>query len=493
MIRWMILILCLCLMPVISLANDISFSLDELSAGHPVSEVHVMDVNGDGVRDVVATVTVGAAPNLARNILVWFAGKEKNYSKFPSVSLTAPAQACAFDLDDLNGDGHLELILFYRNKTTARSVDTAGFGKPATIASRGGDTLYPDRKNLPWLNLVRNWVGDKGLEMILPDFGRLSVFSWTGDSFEGKYQLSVEMDRSFISAQAKGDENMGYLTYASVTAPDLAQCDFNNDGFDDLYVLGGERVSVFRQADGAFETMPGYSRFMNIKTVEEARQENFGVAANITDVDADGFGDLIISKFGGGLMDYSSLIRVYKGGPDGLSKNPIYEKATEGFSGAPLAKDANGDGQIDLAAPLVNISIPAIIKLLTTKKIKIRFNLFLQKGANLFPAEADYSIDTKFGVDMSKGLELLGAPPKIGYDFNDDGLLDVFSGGGIDPVGVYIGHGDGTFSSEKIGLISAPVSRHMDVVNLEDDGRADVIIWYETPEREKEIRVYRNQ
>ena len=474
-------------------ATDINFQLDSLDAGHPVKEMRVMDLNGDGVKDIVATAISGVAPNEKRLVLIWFADKNKSYPKAPDASLQVPEGACAFDLDDLNGDGEAELILFYRYKTTAQPVNRDGIGKAIKIASEGGGVLFPDRKKLPYLNLVRNWAGDKKPEMILPDFGLLSFYMWNGDSFVQKAKLPVEMERSFASAESRGEENMGFLTFATVTVPDLAQCDFDNDGLDDLYVLGGERLAVFRQIDGGFESKPGYERFVKIKSAQEAKQDNFAVAATVKDIDADGFGDLILSKFGGGLMDYSSLIRVYKGGPDGLSNQPAYERSQEGFSGAPLAKDADGDGQIDLAAPSVNISIPSLIKLLTTKKMKIRFNLFLRKGKALLPPEPDYSVDATFIVDMTKGFELVGAPPSVGYDFNADGRPDVFSGGGIEPMGVYLGLGDGGFSKEKFGSIEAPISRHVDVVNLEDDGRADVVIWYESPEREREIRVYKNQ
>ncbi len=474
-------------------AQKLNFVLDTLDAGFPVKEVRVIDVDGDGVKDIVATAVSGVAPDEQRKILIWFAGEQKKYSAKPDAALTVSAGACAYDFDDLNADGAKELIIFHRNKTTARPANRDGVGKAAIVSSHGGGALYPDRRNLPYLDLVRNWAGDEKPEMILPDFGFLSFYSWDAGRFERKSRLPVEMNRSFYSAELRGDENMGYLTHAFLTVPDMAQCDFDNDGLKDLYVLGGERVSVFRQTLDGFEAKPGYSRFVGIKTAEEAKLGNFNVAATVEDVDADGYGDLIVSKFGGGLMDYSSMIRVYKGGPGGLSKNPVYERAEEGFSGAPLAKDADGDGRIDLAAPSVNISIPALIKLLTTKKVRIRFNLFAGKGDALYPAEPTQSVDVNFLVDMSRGFELTGAPPAIGYDFNGDGKLDLFSGGGIDPLGVYLGRGDGGFEEEKVGLIDAPISRHVDVVNLEDDGRGDIIMYYEAPERDKEIRVYRNQ
>ncbi|MCZ7582133.1 MAG: VCBS repeat-containing protein [Deltaproteobacteria bacterium] len=271
--------------------------------------------------------------------------------------------------------------------------------------------------------------------------------------------------------------------------PALSLHDFDADGDADLYAVAREEIFVFPLENGRFREKAGFRRVYRILTPAEAKAGNMNVAATVRDLDGDGHGDFVLSKFGGGLRDYQTEIRVFRGGAGGLPADPTYTLKTKGFSGSLEFPDADGDGKSDLVSPSVEITVLALIKFFTTKRVRIDYNLYRCGGASLYSLKPDYGTSVTFDLDDTGNFGVTGVPPFFGNDFDGDGKPDLLRGTDRDEIGVFLGTGGAAFADDPAWNASLTAPQQIVIDDLQRDGRADIILWYLRPEREGEIRV----
>ncbi|MCZ7582134.1 MAG: FG-GAP-like repeat-containing protein [Deltaproteobacteria bacterium] len=138
-----------------SAAGALDFTSHTMHAGGKLQAVERHDVNGDGLVDLVVSVSTGAPPEARRSVAVFLAREGAAFSGEPDFSVNAPSDACAFDLADLDDDGKAELLFFFRWSVTALSIGENGFGKPEKILDRGADAFFPDEERLPAIDLAK--------------------------------------------------------------------------------------------------------------------------------------------------------------------------------------------------------------------------------------------------------------------------------------------------------------------------------------------------
>ena len=219
--------------------------------------------------------------------------------------------------------------------------------------------------------------------------------------------------------------------------------DFDNDGWLDLFVIGGEgRGYLFRnRGDGTFVDVTAKARVADVKG---ARKALF--------VDLDHDGDLDLLLVGSGQRT------VYRNNLDGTFTEAT---ATFGLAGSGDARDAvfgdfDGDGRIDLFITNEHGSDA----------------LFHNGGAQGF---SDVTAKSGLATSGGSGAAAVG-------DYNNDGFLDLFvaSANGSAPV-LWLNKGNGTFtrdtrSDAELQKLRSTAGLAATFVDYNNDGWLDLVV-----------------
>ncbi|MBZ0274301.1 VCBS repeat-containing protein [bacterium] len=460
-------------------ANALADEALPMRVDGPLSAVVAEDLDGDGRAEIVAAYARVGDEGTSRKLRVFANGAGE-------VTLDVPGWAAAFDIANL-GDG-AAILFIGRGRVDAVRVEGGAAGESSRVATVGAPILVPDEERLPRLSLARNWRGGPETELLSIGLDRVVVLEKNGKGLAPAESLPLAVTGS-MHGPSNDDEAAGALANVTIDVPYPALFDYDGDGATDLYVIAGTTLTVFRQEAGKFATKAAFRRDYEVRTTAERREGNVSAQAVVRDLDGDGRGDVIVNKFGGGLTNYRSQTRIFRGGAGGLPTTPTYESAGKGFSGGFEFPDADGDGCRDLVMPSVEVSVMTVVKMLTTSKVGIDYQLFYCGGPSLYALEPGEVRATTFRLDVMSRAGLLGTPPVYGHDFTGDGEPDALISPALGRLEVRERKGD-AFAPEAAATFNAPPTGNVIVKNVRGNEKPDVILWYVDPEHEGEIRVF---
>ena len=384
------------------------------------------DLNKDGNQDIVSINTDG----LTGSATVFLGNADGSYK--PGATIALPTEQVDFAvLDDMDGDGNLDLIVNTGNNALSVFLGKGdGTFKPIqTVAPAGAAIFFTDRFISADVN------GDHKKDIITSEG---QVFLGAGDGLTFTLVPTPAFPR--------------IVAASNVYAPNIVAADFNKDGKVDLVTDDGQVIRTYRGAgDGTFTAGPAYSTIGN---------RGYLVA---TDLDGDGNLDFF-SGFGsngmyGGDDFLPNIAYALMGNGDGTFQGaPVL---AVNYSGTNLA-DLNGDGRPDLVG-LTGPSQNTFQTLLTgTNGVPVT-------GPTL-AVPAGVTVDS-FAVgdvtgDKVQDLVFVSAAPQVQSFY------------------VAIGKGDGSFQTPTAtpvpslvpsGLDINPIVTGVQLADINHDGKLDLI------------------
>jgi hypothetical protein len=358
-----------------------------------VFSMYVGDVNSEGVgqlivESLVASTTGGFATDTVFTINVHADGTSDT-----PVQIVTPYPQFSFVVDDVNGDGKLDLI----------------FG-PQTFPSAAIITVLPGTGN----GTFGAPIGSVTVKAAVPPL--------TGDfNGDGKRDLVLG---NILFGNGDGTFTLGPVAPgANDPTGNFAVGDFNKDGKDDIAVYTPNGISIdLSNGDGTFTPFgPTYAGINGAFTLD------------VTDIDGDGNLDLVVGTGQSGIYlpptNGQGIMMILMGNGDGTFRGaPDYPHAAGGGPhGAFAAGDFNNDGNIDVLS--IASQQGGGLLLLTGNG----------KGT-LTPQTSNTSVVPSFVAAA---------------DINGDGKLDAIaettttdnSGNAALSLSVLKGNGDGTFST----------------------------------------------
>jgi hypothetical protein len=280
----------------------------------------------------------------------------------------------------------------------------------------------------------------------------------------------------------KGDSGDVLRMFTSGGAS-VAVGDYDNDGFDDLFVTDS----------GEGTTSHLYHNNGNLTFTEVTAKAGVGGGndplsivsdALWFDYDNDGWRDLLVIRFGTPLL--------YHNEHNGTFSNVTAQSGLTKFGNtiAAIAFDYDNDGRLDLL--FGNYFKPV--------------NLLDLKDPHVLPNDLDNAVNGG-GVTLWKGdgkghftdvTEKAGLSHHTGWtldvghgDFNNDGLQDIYLACDYGPDKLFINNGDGTFKdvSEKAIGVDTRKGMNVDVADYDNDGWLDIYVTNITDEYMKECNM----
>jgi hypothetical protein len=477
------------------------FKVQKLSLDGDVLDVLAADLDGDGKKDLVIPFVSGVPPAQKRALAIFWNGPQGLPSKPDLIVSAEEDRACAFDLASTDGQPGDALVFATDHGVVARSLRGRALGPRVMLAE--GPTLFvePDKDELPRMKLVQP-LGAGVLALLVPRLDGLLVLVDKAGVFKRSALIPVQLEAGYTRRRriTLGRGPGGYLSpiNARFVFPAVHLADFDGDGLIDLFLTQEDRITVFKQgAGGIFKEQPDYSRDFAIRTPEE-RKESFSPAAvMVRDIDGDGRADLVVRKqVSQGLASATTTSLVFFGLPGGgFGKTADQVLRHEGATGVEVQlADVTADGRPDLVVPSVNIGVFAIIRILTSKTVKMNFQVFaFDPKTRKFDARPSAERELRFKISTdgqadSQAVDLFG-------DYDGDGRPDLVYGTEDEELSIFRGQpGGALFEEDAAEKIEVHAFGEALSVDLTGAGRDDLVLHYPaTKGRRGEVVVLLNQ
>jgi hypothetical protein len=281
--------------------------------------------------------------------------------------------------------------------------------------------------------------------------------------------------------RARGAGALGTIqvTYAF---PALSVTDTDGDGRPDIVATLEDRLAIYRQSGAyGFAEQPSFRRNFAARTPAELSEMSSSAAITVTDIDRDGLADLVVRKqVARGITSAATTSFVYFGRRAGLYP-PRADQVirSEGVSGSEVELfDVSGDGRADLVVPSVNIGVVAIIRALTTKTVKVNFQVFpFDPGARRFAPQPAAERALKFQLSLSGETGVQAADMR--GDYNGDRRPDLIFGTDDDELSLFPGTTSaGLFDEDPLEQMQAPAFGTVEAVDLDRQGKSDMVLHY---------------
>jgi hypothetical protein len=441
------------------------------SGGEPYVTAFVpMDVNGDGLSDLLVLVDIQQTLGNAQGMQVWRALPDGNFAAERIYGVTTNPRAIT--LADLNLDGQrdaaipsgesyaVSILLGTADGSFSDTPEVFGTSQTSSVAIAMTDlnndgrpdvvNLYNSSGNQGPISRFVAYVGD-GEGNFSPPFSASTGYNSSGigigdfnrDGFADLAVINRTVDNFTGGALAiffgLGDGTFRTPFYVSVgnTPNSIIVADFNGDGIPDLAIAqmntegaAGSVSVLLGKGNGAFQQAVYYVAGSHPSQV---------VAA---DVNVDGRLDLVAIA--------GRSVAVLGGNGDGTFQPPIYTGfVSSGGLMHEFVGDFNSDGHPDLVT--------------TSQDSGLRVKFLAGNGDGTFQQPVE------IGGFSYAGLGFVG-----GGDFNGDGKLDI--GAILSSAFVVIaGNGDGSFQQPVLfGTSAYPVA--FATGDLNGDGKTDVVV-----------------
>ena len=420
--------------------------------GADASSVTLADVNGDGHLDILVTNQCASASNCSSTGVVVLLGNGDGTFQ-PGVSYGVPgSNAFSIVAADLNGDGKLDLVV----SEQCSSSNNCNAGSVAVLLGNGDGTFqsavsYNSGGLYAFGVAVADLNGDGHPDLVVSNYC-ISNSNCTYGTVDVLLGIGDGTFQSAVSYNSGGYYSR-FVTVADLNAdgkPDLiviSQCNnYNNCDMGSVGVLLGN-------GDGTFQTASSYSA---------GEQSAYSAAA--ADVNGDGKLDVIVAD----QCDYSSecgngIVAVLLGNGDGTLQTPSTYNSGGIILSSVLVKDVNGDGKPDILATngcADNSCSGGSVGVL------------LGNGNGTFQAPISYNPGGEGSFSMAMA------------DVNGDGKLDLLvantclnnSNCTNGTVGVLFGNGDGTFQPPVAYGAGGVDTFAVALADVNGDGKLDLLV-----------------
>jgi hypothetical protein len=355
---------------------------------------------------------------------------------------------------------------------------------PQRLASVESLVPGPDTQTVRAFDFVRDIDGDGSDEVIAPGLNHLKLFDW-GKTGEHRIETIDLRTMVYVSTpldlKDQFDRFEKVAAKVTVSVPPLFFKDFDGDGDVDLAAVWDDEVDVYlRSRDGHLPQRPSVRSSLNLLTEKERRKAlrmSIIVRNVLEDLDGDQKAETIFSKTKvRGLRARNEVFLFSQGKDGGVAASPSRVLATQGFVEEPKVGDVNGDGLLDLCIPSIPTGATNFIRFLFFKRVNFRFDVYLFRRGEGIGRRPDFHKTVGYKLDFAS-IDSASEPViSLKGDFNGDGLRDLLFATGKEELCLLLGSEEHPLGKKV--EVSVPTSGLFQVVDLNGDGKSDLLFRY---------------
>jgi enediyne biosynthesis protein E4 len=267
----------------------------------------------------------------------------------------------------------------------------------------------------------------------------------------------------------------------------VAVFDFDNDGKLDIFFANGAKLPELRKTGPAFHNCllrnKGDGTFEDVtkKAGLSGDDIDFNTGVAVGDYDNDGFEDLFVAGAGRNTLYHNNGDGTFA---DVTAPSGIGVKPAGTMSVGAAWFDYDNDGLLDLVVSNYTLWTPRTDQRCSAAGVEyycdprlyyqpVPHRLYHNLGRGKFE---DVTAKSGFGAAPGKGMGISIA------DFNDDGWLDVFIANDTEANSLFINKGDGTFEEQALqygvaydDTAKSVSSMGSDANDYDNDGRVDIV------------------
>lgn len=493
-------------------ADPIKLMSKEVRASGRVLAVQAIDMNGDGLQDLVVAHLekdgeLNARGRQIRKISIFQQQRgPRAWSRNPDHVITVPDDSSLFIAGDFSPAPGREVALLSYEGVVIKEVDGEGVpyaGERRIDTEDPGFFDFPADGGLFLWDLAPDLDGDGRPELLFPSKNGYTVFG--NDAKSGlvvRGRIKVRSSERFGPPMETQFLNR-FLTYFS-RLPRVVAIDMNNDRRLDLVTYRSKGLSTYFQTkEGTFPEEP--DRAVPLAIVQKAAKDSAkagddkkdgfsSVKLALRDLNDDRRVDLIATKTIGKVGVFESLrtqVLVFLAGPKGIQDTkPNRIINLKGITLFPEFADVNGDKDLDIVLSSLRMDMVTNVKRAILSSVSTTYTVYLFKGGSrVYSDEPDFERD----VDVDLSLIEKQGQVRLSYfagDYNGDGLKDMLTVNTREELKVVPATIESSFFSGKYlsidddnaSTLAIPTSPQLLIQDLTGDRRDQIILFYPKPE-----------
>lgn len=403
------------------------FDVQSLPTALRVVQADLVDLDGDGVGDLVWTGVRGLPPEEERTLHVHFRkAPGAPLSDTPDLARPLPPGVAAYDYAELDGRPGVELLLLRRHSIELLSLH--GREPRSEHVPVPGDptvAVVQDERGVDRIRIARDGLG-RG-RFLVPGIGRAALLSREGELVA---DLDVGARANFFAPPHPGPVFTENEVEFYFDHPRLSQGDVDGDGRSDLIASNRHVLRVFLQDEsGGFSSEPQRVLPLHRLSEEDHIRNVGGVRVDPYDFDGDGRVDLLISSTRGSLFGGTTEIEILMNRDGGWRLDaPDQRFRVEGGVAIHEISDLDGDGRAELVSVRIPTGVVELVEVLVTRAVDAEISI-RRRGAER-PFEEEPWQRWKLDVPISfETFRSRGFVPTLEADVDGDGRRDLLESG----------------------------------------------------------------
>ena len=452
------------LLPVLLLVSNTAFAgvtANVLQNTLPVWDVAAEDLNGDGHKDLLLLACDEESYPLEKTASVFLAnGGGGQYPDKPNHTLKLAPEAAALFFAEVDGEAPRELVAIHSRGAQVYHFDDGAF---TPVDAPEFHSLYPTGSKNPII--VRRGAedldGDGIDEWLVPEPG--------GYELRHGETVVAEVPCDMYSEMRRGSSLYVYHRF-----PALLPYEVPGSKTKGLAMLSDE-FADFAHGEGWKE----HTRFKIPVNLEE----KWEASSRMEDINGDGFPDLVVTQTRGtAKLEAQTQIYIAES-PYTYPKTPNATFVAKGALVSPLLLDVDGDERKDVLVINIPFGLKNLMNFFMRGKVSVNLDAYRYDGTG-YPEEPTFH--TSLTMDAPEGRE------QVAYtmgDFNGDKHIDIAFSRTVDSLALHLGGEKELITSRPAYEVAVPSFGQARSIGLRGDDHDDIVLFHPGGDNSKRVEV----